>query len=161
MTAKQYLVASATVFAAILLTAARLPVGSADWLSWLEPNWALAVVLYWALVTPGRLAILLAWLLGILVDVLNSELLGIHALSLAIAAYFAWRFQQMLAVFSTLQNALLAALMAFAVEAVVTLLRSQPTGIEPTLTLVLSPATTALAFAALRAWMPSRTRELV
>ena len=72
-------------FIAFILTAMPLP----DVLTLVRPEWVCIVVFYWALYLPYRFGISMAWLVGILLDVLEGNMLGIQALSLSVTAYIA------------------------------------------------------------------------
>ncbi|MCC5794098.1 MAG: rod shape-determining protein MreD [Chromatiales bacterium] len=68
-------------------------------LSRLGPPWTAMVVIYWALMWPGRVAIGTAWLAGLLLDVLQGSLLGQHALSLSVTSYLVLRFHLQMRIF--------------------------------------------------------------
>ena len=59
----------------------------AGWASWLRPELATMVVIYWILVAPFRLGMLFAWFIGLGVDVLEGAVLGQNALALTVVAY--------------------------------------------------------------------------
>jgi len=72
-------------FIAFILTAMPLP----EFLMLVRPEWAVLVVFYWALYLPARFGISIAWTVGLLLDVLDGNLLGIQALSMSSVAYIA------------------------------------------------------------------------
>ncbi len=72
-----------TMFVALLLTAVPLP----DWITAWRPAWAVMVVIYWSMALPQRVSVGTAWILGILLDVLQGSLLGQHAIGLIFVAY--------------------------------------------------------------------------
>ena len=78
-----YWVILATMFVALLLTAMPLP----DWINVWRPAWVAMVVIYWSMALPQRFGIASAWVMGILLDVLQGSLLGQHAIGLSIVAY--------------------------------------------------------------------------
>jgi rod shape-determining protein MreD len=53
-----------------------------------RPAWVLLVVLYWVMALPHRTGVGIAWLNGLLLDILQGTLLGENALCFAILAYF-------------------------------------------------------------------------
>jgi len=78
-----YWIVLVTFLAALMLTVMPLP----DWIVAWRPTWVAMVVIYWSLALPQRVGIGTAWVLGILLDVLQGSLLGQHAIGLAIVAY--------------------------------------------------------------------------
>ena len=153
----RYTLVAATILGALLLTAARLPVDAPEWLRWLRPDWALAVLLYWALVAPARMATVWAWLMGLLVDVLHGDLLGLHAMTLALAIFAATRFQQRLVLFKLLQQVGFVAGAAVATELGRGLLRAAAVGAEVSPFLLVPPLMTAAVFALLVVAVPRQT----
>ena len=149
-----YVLLFATVFGAVLLSAIRLPFDAPDWLRWLGPDWALAVLLYWAVIAPRRLGVLSAWLIGVLLDVLRSDLLGLHGLVFALATFAATRLQPRLALFSLGQQTGFVLLAAAGAELVRVGLRATVTTTDFSLFLVVPPLTTAAVFALLAATFP-------
>ena len=159
--AGRYAWMAATIFGALLLTAARAPLDAPDWFRWLRPDWALAVLLFWVLRASARPGLVWAWLLGILVDVLTSDPLGLNALTLAVAVFLATRLQQRLASLPVVQQTAFVLAVVAASELVKALLRTAWTGsgLPP---LVLVPAaTTAAVFALLVASARRRTADFV
>ena len=57
------------------------------WVAWLRPDFVALVVLYWVIDQPRRVGFMVAFLLGLLVDVAEGALLGQHALSYTILTY--------------------------------------------------------------------------
>lgn len=155
----RYALVAATVLGALLLTAARLPVDAPEWLRWLRPDWALAVLLYWTLIAPARLATVWAWLMGILVDVLYSDLLGLHAMTLALAVFATARFQQRLVLFKLLQQAGFVAGAAVATELARALFRAAAVGADVSPFLLVPPLVTAAVFVLLVVGVPQQTKR--
>ena len=87
--------------AALALTVVPLP----DWLAPLRPEWVVLVLIYWCMALPERIGVGIAWLTGLLLDVLRSGLLGQHALSLAVVAYITLQLYQRLRIFPLWQQA--------------------------------------------------------
>lgn len=157
----RYALVAATVLGALLLTAARLPVDAPEWLRWLRPDWVLAVLLYWALVAPARMATVWAWLMGILVDVLYSDLFGLHAMTLALMVFAATRFQQRLALFKVAQQAGFVAIAALVTELGRALLRAAAVGADVSPFLLVGPVVTATVFVLLVVAVPRETTRFV
>jgi len=51
-----------------------------------RPDWVALVLIYWIMALPHRVNVGLAWLSGLMVDVLTGSVLGQHALGLAVLA---------------------------------------------------------------------------
>ncbi len=52
-----------------------------------RPQLVALLVIYWALAIPQQLSVLMVWLVGLLQDLVEGSLLGLHALSLVLLAY--------------------------------------------------------------------------
>jgi len=87
---------------AIALTLFPLP----DVLDAVRPYWVALVLLYWCLETQGFVTLGLAFLIGLLLDLLTGSLLGMHALGLVIMMYLATRFRARMRFFPPWQQAL-------------------------------------------------------
>ncbi len=86
---------------AFLLAVFPLPVD----LRWARPEWVTLVLIYWAIALPQRVGILVAFIVGLLLDVLEGSVLGQNALSLSVVTYLALVLYQRLRVFNMLQQA--------------------------------------------------------
>lgn len=69
------------------------------------PPWLAMVVIYWSLAFPRRYGLGLAWLSGLVLDVLKGGLLGQHALALTVVAWVALRFHLRFRLFPVWQQA--------------------------------------------------------
>lgn len=87
---------------ALILSALPLPEALQGW----RPEWVVLVMFYWIVALPDRVGIGTAWVLGILLDVLEGSLLGLNALALTVVAYFTLLFYQRVRMFSWLQQSL-------------------------------------------------------
>ena len=76
-----------TLLIALFLMVMPLP----EWIRPFRPEWVTLVVIYWCLALPSRVNIGIAWIMGLIVDVLTGTLLGQHALAMAIVAFFTVR----------------------------------------------------------------------
>jgi rod shape-determining protein MreD len=65
----------------------------------LRPAWTTMVVIYWALMWPGRFGVFSAFFMGLLIDVAHGSLLGQHALSLSLVAWLVVQVHLQLRVF--------------------------------------------------------------
>ena len=57
------------------------------WVVWLRPSWTLLVLIYWVMVMPYRASVGFAFVLGLLLDLLQGTVLGVHALPMVLVAY--------------------------------------------------------------------------
>jgi len=89
---------------AVAFALALIPLPSM--LDMLRPYWVALVLIYWCLETQGIVSLGLAFLLGLLLDLLTGSLLGLHALSLVIMVYLVSRFRARLRFFPPWQQAL-------------------------------------------------------
>ena len=87
------------VWLAMIGAAALMSLPLPDFLSPVRPAWATLVVIYWIMMWPGRFGIGSAWLIGLLVDVLQGDTLGQHALALTVVAYITLRFHLQIRIF--------------------------------------------------------------
>ena len=88
---------------AFLLDAMPLP----DWAVDARPLWVALVLIYWCMALPERVGIGIAWVLGLLLDVMQGTLLGQHALGLVVVAYVTVQTHRGVRVFPLLQQAFL------------------------------------------------------
>ncbi len=91
-----------TLVVALLLVVFPLP----DALRPFRPEWATLVLIYWCMALPNRVNIGIAWLVGLLVDVLTGSLLGEHALAMAIVVFFTIKLHKQIRVYPLWQQAL-------------------------------------------------------
>jgi rod shape-determining protein MreD len=89
---------------AMLLGVLHLPESWPGWLGWLRPNWLLLVIFFWVIEVPHRTGLIAVWLIGLLVDVLYADPLGLNAFLLAAVTYIAWRFCERFRMYSVLQQ---------------------------------------------------------
>ncbi len=91
----------------LLLSIMPLP----SWATLWRPDWISMILIYWAISIPQRIGIAAGWGIGILQDVLSDSLLGQHALSLSLIAYFAIRFHRRINLLPIWQQTLAVALL--------------------------------------------------
>jgi rod shape-determining protein MreD len=70
----------------------------------LRPPWLAMSIIYWTMHQPGRYGVGVAWVVGLVLDILNGSVLGQHALMLSIAAYLTIMFRQRMRVFPIWQQ---------------------------------------------------------
>lgn len=59
----------------------------AGWASWLRPELAIMIVMYWIIIAPFRIGMTFAFCLGLAVDILEGAVLCQNALALTLVAY--------------------------------------------------------------------------
>lgn len=88
----------------IALVLALLPMP--DWTVWLRPAWVLMVLIYWGMMIPYRVSVGVAWMLGIVMDLLTGAVLGEHALAYTVVIYFVSRIYIRLRMYPLIQQGL-------------------------------------------------------
>ena len=91
-----------TIMAALLFSLLPMPAV----LSAFKPYWVALVMIYWALETHEMIDMGLAFLVGLVLDILSGSLLGLHALSLVVMIFLVQRFRFRLRFFPPWQQAL-------------------------------------------------------
>lgn len=100
--AQNHFIILLTVIVAFLLSVMPLP----DRLALFRPEWVYLVVFFWVIAIPQHIGITVAWVVGLLLDVLDGTLLGMQALTLSITAYLALVLHQRLKLYPLLQQSL-------------------------------------------------------
>lgn len=91
-----------TIIAAMLLSLLPVP----EVLTPFKPYWLAMVLIYWTLETRTMINLGLAFLIGVVLDILSGSLMGLHALSLVIMVFLVRRFRSRLRFFPPWQQAL-------------------------------------------------------
>lgn len=91
-----------TILAAVLLSIIPLP----QWAIWGRPELLAMVLIYWIVALPARVGIGMAWLAGLLQDVVEGLPLGQNALALSVLAYLSLILYQRLRMFTPIQQAM-------------------------------------------------------
>lgn len=87
-------------FIAYLLAIVPFP----EWAMNYRPEWVPMVMIYWAMALPYRVGIGSAWVVGLVLDVLEGATLGVNALALVVITYVALSLHLRMRMFSTLQQ---------------------------------------------------------
>ncbi|MEH6559036.1 MAG: rod shape-determining protein MreD [Oceanicoccus sp.] len=95
-------VIATTLLAAILLSIVPMPL----WAQWGRPSIVAMVLIYWVIALPEHVGIGVAWMVGLLQDIVAGTPLGQNALALAVLAYLALILYQRLRMFTPLQQAI-------------------------------------------------------
>lgn len=99
---KIFLVITLSFLIAIILAILPLP-KLADWF---RPEWVLLVMIYWSLVIPSKVSVGVAWLVGILLDVLYNLPIGQTSLALVLVTYLTVKFHGSISFFTFWQKLL-------------------------------------------------------
>ena len=93
-----------TLLVAMVFGTFHLPATWPEWLSMIRPNWLLVVLFFWLIEVPHRIGLIGTWILGLMVDVLLAQPLGLSGLILASITSVTWRFYDRLRMYSALQQ---------------------------------------------------------
>ena len=93
----------ASLVGAMVLAVVRLG-GGPDWLAWMRPDWAVAVMFFWGVAAPSRVGPMSAWVAGLFFDVLVAGPLGLTGICLAFATYIARRYEERLSLYTVWQQ---------------------------------------------------------
>lgn len=96
-----------TLVVALVLSVIPLPFVAEPF----RPNWVLMVLIYWSLALPHRVNVGVAWLAGLVLDVLLGSTLGLRAMAMAFVIYLIALQYQKLRNFSLLHQSLIVMLM--------------------------------------------------
>lgn len=99
-----------SLLVALSLEVAPLPPELAAW----RPPWLALVAIYWVLAYPRRYGLALAWVSGLMLDVLKGGVLGQNALAMTVAVWIALHFHLRLRVFPAWQQAMAVTVMVLA-----------------------------------------------
>jgi rod shape-determining protein MreD len=77
-----------TLVFALLLNLMPLPRDAGVW-AWVLPDWVAITLVFWNIQQPRRVGMLVAWMLGLAMDVNHASLLGQHALGYTVLSYLA------------------------------------------------------------------------
>ena len=89
-----------SLFCALLLN--LLPIGNYGWV----PDWLIICIVFWNIQQHRYVGVVIAFILGLLMDVHNSDILGLHAFSYSFVAYLAISWHRRIIALSALTQAL-------------------------------------------------------
>lgn len=92
-----------TLMIAILLMLVPLP----DHLRYARPEWVAMTLIYWAMALPQRVSIGVAWVTGLIMDIVTGGVLGIHAFAYALIVYLVGRLHLQIRQFPLWQQAII------------------------------------------------------
>ena len=96
-----------TIVLAMVLAVLPMPDVVPIELGFLRPDWVAMVLVYWIIALPHRLGIVIAWIVGLLMDILLGNLLGQHAVAYVVIAYISVSLYQRLRMFTVWQQAII------------------------------------------------------
>lgn len=79
-----------TIFLALILTVAPMPFDVPEWIRSLKPDWIILCWFFWIVFQHERCSLIMAFVVGLILDVLYDEPLGLNSL-LLLALVFAGR----------------------------------------------------------------------
>ncbi|NOT13524.1 MAG: rod shape-determining protein MreD [Methylococcaceae bacterium] len=91
-----------TIVLAMALRIAYWP----GFLSTINPDWVLLVLIYWSLALPERVGIFHAWTFGLLTDVLTGRMFGQYALAYSLVIFICLKLHKRLRQFPLIQQGL-------------------------------------------------------
>jgi len=87
------------VWLVLVATVAFAALPLPDLLQPVRPPLAAMAIIYWSMMWPQRFGLGTAWLVGLLLDILQGALLGQHAIALAVVAYLTLKFHLQIRIF--------------------------------------------------------------
>jgi len=97
---RAYAVILPTFFVALVLAIFPMP----RLLDYIRPEWAAMTLIFWVLVSPAKAGIFLGFCMGLLLDVMHGQLLGLHGLSMSVLAYLVMLLQSRMRLYSPVQQ---------------------------------------------------------
>ena len=94
-----------SILVAMVFSVFHWPQTWPDWLGSLRPNWLVVVLFFWVVELPHRIGLIGTWLLGLCVDVLLAQPLGLNGLIFSGLTFICWQFYERLRMYSALQQA--------------------------------------------------------
>ena len=87
-------------FIAFVLSVLPMPLAFASW----RPEWGVMVLAFWVIRSKERVGVLLAWTIGLFMDVLEGTILGVNAVAFALIAYLILTMHQRIKMFPLIQQ---------------------------------------------------------
>lgn len=103
-----------TLLIAILLMIMPLP----DFLRLARPEFVVMTLIYWAMALPQRVSIGVAWITGLVMDIITGSQMGVHAFAYAMAIYMVAHFHLQLRQYPLWQQAFIILSLVFMVHLV-------------------------------------------
>ena len=148
-----------TLLAAMVANIAHLPAGVPEWLALLRPDWLLAVAFFWSFTASERTGMVHAWLLGLAMDALLGDPLGLNGACMAGAVYVGRTLDDRLRLYSLVQITAIALAIFLVAAALRELVRVWALGTEFSPWFLAPPALTAALFPFLTLLLRALTRR--
>jgi rod shape-determining protein MreD len=87
------------IWVVLLIATALVSLPLPDSITPFRPPWATLAVIYWIMMWPRMFGIGSAWIIGLILDLLQGDLMGQHAFSLSVVAYLTLRFHLQIRIF--------------------------------------------------------------
>ncbi len=126
---------------ALMLSIVDLP----TWAEEIRPQWVVLVLIYWSMALPQRISVGVGWVMGLLLDVTNSAILGQNALALAFIAFLTAHLHQRLRVFPFWQQAIVIFVFCIIYNLIVLWIKGI-SGSAPNVWLIITPSFTSALF---------------
>ncbi|VAW93882.1 Rod shape-determining protein MreD [hydrothermal vent metagenome] len=126
---------------AFMLSIIDLP----TWAEEIRPQWVVLVLIYWAMALPQRISVGAGWVIGLLLDVTQSAILGQNALALAFVAFLTAHLHQRLRVFPFWQQAIVIFVFVIIYNLIVLWIKGI-SGSAPNVWLLITPSFTSAIF---------------
>ncbi len=126
---------------ALMLSIIDLP----NWAEEIRPQWVVLVLIYWSMALPQRISVGTGWVMGLLLDVTNSAILGQNALALAFIAFLTAHLHQRLRVFPFWQQAIVIFVFCIIFNLIVLWIKGI-SGSAPNVWLIITPSFTSAIF---------------
>ena len=126
---------------ALMLSIIDLP----TWAEEIRPQWIVLVLIYWAMALPQRISVGAGWVVGLLLDVSNSAILGQNALALAFIAFLTAHLHQRLRVFPFWQQTIVIFVFCIIFNLIVLWIKGI-SGSAPSVWLIITPSFTSALF---------------
>ena len=101
-----------SLIVAIIMMLIPLP----DSVRFARPEWVILTLIYWAMALPERVGIGVAWVTGLIMDVVMGSTLGVQAFAYALAIYLVARFHLQLRQYPLWQQAFIILSLVFLVH---------------------------------------------
>lgn len=94
-----------------------------DWLAWFRPDWLMLVLCVWILLLPQQIGFAVAWVCGLIADLLSSSLLGEHAFAFVLVTYIVFKLHRQVRLFPVWQQATVVLILALFMQMSLTLVQ--------------------------------------
>lgn len=100
---RAYAVILPTFFVAFVLAVFPMP----RLVDYIRPEWVAMTLVFWVLVSPSKAGVFLGFSIGLLLDVLHGQLLGLNAFAMSVLAYLVMLLQSRMRLYNPLQQGFL------------------------------------------------------